>query len=338
MKKGKEDKNIIFDKFIKKVSEFSKSDFDKSRNDNYYKNKENSLDYSNINHKHLFEENNIFNNKFPKKNKNAYKVVNYDNNIPLNKKEETDEIEDNLNYSKNFEHKNDITRNNNIYTNPFRNNKGNNHNKNTNDKYKPLYYNDEEDENEFISEFDFETKNDIYNINRKKDNNFSKNLENSKKLKKIDINQNSNKNMNIDDLDLNEEKEEGNGFIYFLIGILGTYSTFIYLCKNKELRTSLLKEIKKFNFQKILDYIKELVNKFKSISFDLEDLKKIFNNGIDCLNKIFNEYNDAINLIGIIIIINLFWLSVKLTYKFARYYLIEKEKEEEKDIECKLTN
>ena len=340
MKKGKESKNIIFDRFIKKVSEFNKSNFDKSFNDDNYKYDENNFDYPNVNHKHLIEENNNnFIQHSSKKNKNANKVFNYNNNIPWNKREKKEEKEENLNYTNNFQTKKDFSKNKNFYTNPFRNTKDNNLINNINNKYKQIYYNDEDNENDLKFKFNFHPRNEVNDINTKKDNKFQKNLENSKNEEKVNLNHENQKNMNIYNLDLNEEKEEGDRFIYILIGILGAYSAFIYLYKNKELRASLMKKITKINFKKILDYIKVLVNKIKSFNFNIDDLKKIFNNAIDFLNKIFNEYNDVINLIGIIIIINLFWFAVKLIYRFVMNYLEgnqEEQDEEENDIECEL--
>ena len=313
MRKSEKD---IFQKFIKRVSDFSKPELNQSANEEYknniFKNNRiNNYDLLNINNTNSQTKKKFM--EFPSKNRNKDKIpfsnFNYslDNNSNAKKNlknglrecefQNKNKYQLNTRYTNPFINKNNypfdynndsnnielLNKNNNDYEN-ISSNYSNNHNDNTNDDTfdntipKILENSEKINNNEDCS----------YNNLNKNNNNIS----NNKKKRKI----------NYDNYESIEKNNGGNKCKYLLIGFLGTYSAVIFLNKNEKFRKMLKSNIDKIDLNLLLDYVQIFFEKIKSNKY-ISELKVLLNNGIDYLTKLFDGFNDGLRLISIFIMI-----------------------------------
>ncbi len=321
----------IFQKFIKRVSEFRKSDLNQSDNEEYknniFKNNRinnyNQLNIDNINSpsKKKFVE-------FPTENKNQDKLPFSNNSFSFDNNSNSKNNLKNCLREYEFQNKNNNQLNNNYtnYTNPFinkdnypyDNNESNrielfNTNKNNYENNSSDYSNNRKDniDNYIYNNTTPKILENSENINNK--NNYSHNHSNKNNN---NLNDKKKKEINYESSELKGSNKGRNKCKYLLIGFLGTYSVFIYLNKNEKFRKILKSNIDKINLNILLDYIKKLFEKIKSYKY-ISELKVLLNNGIDYLTKLFDGFNDGLRLISVFLILILFWYINKLFFKFV---------------------
>ena len=307
---SKEEKNI-FQNFIKKVSEFSKSNLHNSTNEEdkkYNKNIENNYKIKDIDNPNVSEgkanyERRIqkdFILKNPIKNKNKDKIFNSNFNIkPIeNIKEEENKklIKCFQNYQKENEHNKNI-----IYTNPFLNSR-NNLFTNDDDKTEPLYhnsinyYNDQndntnDDTTKFLEISKTSNNEDEYNQKYSSDSYIIKDVNNYKEL-------------NNNYIKSYEPIKEGHKLKYLIVGILGSCSAFLYFYKNEKFRNI-------FKFNTLYDSIKIFLDKIKTGEY-IKIIRQLSVDGMNYFINIFNNSSDTWRLFGIIALTYLFWLIIKI--------------------------
>ena len=324
----------IFQKFIKRVSEFKRTDFNQTFNEEYKKNifnknRINNLDIFDINNSNAKTKKKIM--EFTPKNKNKDKIANCNHNSSSTKsKNKKINLKHCLRQNK-LQNKNKNRLNDN-YTNPFINIE------NKNFSYDNNEFNGKEVSNKNnhndINNSSNHSNHQINNTNDNTYNNYntnilenSENSENSNNKDDYSRNNNSRENHNniydknkrkiiYDDDEPIESDNGGNKFKYLLIGFLGTYSAFIFLNKNEKFRKILKKNMDKINLNWLLDYIKIYFEKIKSYKY-ISKFKLLLNNGIDYLNKLFDGFNDNLRLFSVLIIIILSWYIIKLFFKFV---------------------
>ena len=320
----KKENNNEFANFLKKISEFRKSELSNTSfqtnykfDNNLNKNDKNDFGYSNINNNYSFNKNESFENykyqnKQKTKNKNKEKIFCYNNTIPPQRNEK--EKENLINFMKEYQLKNDEKKNN-FYTNPFiqRDTNGKiNCNNNQNKQLTHIFQNNPpqacliNEEIEFIRDTDNNEK--ILEISENNKNKFH-NL--SSDVSHKDIYKNNNEKRNNKFLELNEPQGKGNKYIKLSIIFLCLYIFILFFVKFEKLRM-LLKEI------------------FKKIN--LEVIKNVLNKLLDYINKLFDEYDDSFRLISIILIIYFLWIILKFLIKLViDYYKNSDDKENDED-------
>ena len=315
---SEEEKNI-FQNFIKRVSEFSKTNLNNSSNEEhkkYIKNIENNNKIQKFDNKNISKDksnnekriNNDFILKNPIKNKNKDKIFNSNYNIKPKENIKEEENEKLIKCFQNYQKENKYNKNN-IYTNPFLNSK-NNLFTNDDDKTEPLYhnsnnyYNDQNDNTndstaKFLEISKTSNNEDEYNQKNSSDSYIINDVNNNKELNNIYIK-------------ANEPIKEGHKLKYLIVGILGSCSAFLYCYKNKKIRNI-------FNYNTVCNNIKIFLDKIKSGEY-IEIIKQLSIDGFDYFVNIFNNSSDTWRLLGIFAITYLFWLIIKLIIMFIIKY------------------
>ena len=244
------------------------------------------------------------NNEYAIKYQNAYKRPNLTNknNININTSNSFDSLNDNFS-QQSIQNMND--NNNCLNKVGVQNNYDYDYMKNNNLKNNPKDYNNItifNVKNQFPKNIP-ENSNNYINYNNPNDTNFSNDNDNSNK-------RDNNSNFNSPD------KSSGIASSLFYGLIFGSFGTLLLWCKNPGVREYLKSCYQNINTESILNFFKPFLHPIDLIkSIDFAAFKEILKESLNYLYQFIDDYSDLWRLLGIIIMVYVFWLIIKLIYR-----------------------